>query len=89
MKIHKVTYVEGGYFEVKYNTITIVQDVGAIKMTVPTDTAIKNILMFLRSLKLEKLQEDEFDDLKYRDHVVYTKTVSHTDVNDMMDAFGV
>jgi len=73
MKINKVTYIENGYFTVKYSqTNPVVQDIGGIKMTSPTDPGIKDILMFLRSLKLEKLQsEEEFDDLKYRDHVVY------------------
>ena len=32
MKIHKVTYIEDGYFEVKYNTITVVQDIIGMKM---------------------------------------------------------
>jgi len=74
MKISKVTYIENGYFEVKYTNIDsiIVQDITAIKMTIPTDPVIKDILLFLRGLKLEKLQnEKDFNDLKYRNHIVY------------------
>lgn len=71
-KIHKVSYIENGYFEVKYNKGTVVQDLEAIKMTCPLDKSIKDIIMFLRTLKLEKLQNEEtFDDVKYRNHIVF------------------
>ena len=68
MKIIRVTYIENGYFNVKYaQTNPVVQDIGGIKMTSPTDPGIKEILMFLRTMKLDKLANEEFDDLKYRD----------------------
>ncbi len=73
MKIIKVTYIENGYFTIFYdklNTVTI-QDIGAIKMTVPTSPIIKDILQFLRKLKLEKLNDNNFDELKYRGTIIY------------------
>jgi hypothetical protein len=74
MKIIKVKYLENGYFEVKYSgNDPIIQDIGAIKMQVPTDPHIKDILLFLRRIKLEKITEnDDFDELKYRDHEIVT-----------------
>ena len=70
-KIHKISYIENGYFEVKYNIGCVVQDIKGMKMTCPTDKAIKDAILFLRGLKIENLQnEDEFDDIKYRDHIV-------------------
>jgi len=89
MKIIRVTYIENGYFQVKYSQITnqVVQDIGAIKMTVPTDPSIKEILMFLRSLKIENLQNEEFDDLKYRDHIVVQPNDTSDDDHAMYAAF--
>ena len=47
------------------------QDLIGIKMTVPSDESIKKIILFLRRLKVEKLQNVvTFDDLKYRDTLV-------------------
>ena len=70
-KIHKISYIENGYFEVKYKFETVVQDLDGIKMTCPLDKSIKDIIMFLRKLKMEKLQnEDEFDELKYRNYII-------------------
>ena len=73
MKIEKVTYIENGYFSIKYNKsgLEVIQDIGAIKMTVPTSPIIKDILVFLRKLKLEKLNTQDFDELKYRDLIIY------------------
>jgi hypothetical protein len=72
MKILKVTYVENGYFSVLYSNYNteIIQDITAIKMQVPTDIYLKDILMFIRRMKLEKLADNEFDDLKYRNHMI-------------------
>jgi len=88
MKISKVTYIENGYFSVNYGNNTVVQDIGGIKLTVPTDPFIKEILMFLRTLKLEKLQsEEEYDDLKYRDHIVADNSKEEQDhIKAMMNA---
>ena len=75
MKIHKISYIENGYFEVKYNIGTVVQDLEGIKMTCPLDKSIKVIIMFLRRIKIEKLQDgDNFDDLKYRDYIIKDDT---------------
>ena len=74
-KIHKISYIENGYFEVKYNIGTVVQDLGGIKLSCSLDKSIKDIIMFLRKLKIEKLQDsDEYDELKYCDHIVYDIT---------------
>ena len=69
-KIHKITYVEGGYFNVKYNIGAVVQDITGIKMTVPTDVAIRECILFMRKIKIDKLTK-EFDDNQFRDNVVY------------------
>jgi len=86
MKIISVVYIENGYFKVKYSqTNPVIQDIGGIKMTSPTDSAIKDILMFLRNMKLEKLQcEEEFDDLKYRNYEVFKQTPDDDHLNAMM-----
>ena len=72
MKILKVTYIENGYFSVLYSNYNteIIQDITAIKMQVPIDVSLKDILMFIRRIKLEKLADNEFDDLKYRNHLI-------------------
>jgi len=85
MVIKKVTYIENNYFSVKYNLNTVIQDITAIKMTAPTDPAIKVILLFLRALKLEKIQDQEIDELKYRDHVVYDNSaIDKAKMHDLM-----
>lgn len=68
MRIVKVKYLENGYFEVRYSGFDpVIQDLGAIKMQAPTDDHIKDILLFMRRIKLEKIeQKDDFDELKYR-----------------------
>jgi hypothetical protein len=72
MKIVKVKYLENGYFEVKYSGCDpVIQDMGAIKMQVPTSNHIKDILLFLRKIKIEKITDgDNFDELKYRNFEV-------------------
>jgi hypothetical protein len=71
MDIHSVKYIENGYFLVDYGNTKVMQDLMGIKMTVPGDESIKKIAMFLRTLKVERLQNvEEFDDLKYRDTMV-------------------
>ena len=90
MKIHKVSYIENGYFEVKYNMGTVVQDLDAIKMTCPLDKSIKDIIMFLRTLKLERLQnEDDYDELKYRNHVILDISDELNKRKDMLDAMSM
>jgi len=90
MKIHKVSYIENGYFEVKYNIGTVVQDLDAIKMTCPLDKSIKDIIMFLRTLKLERLQnEDDYDELKYRNHVILDISDELNKRKDMLDAMSM
>jgi len=75
MKIVYVQYLKNGYFSVKYINngahMKVIQDVTAIKMQVPDDEQIKNILLFMRRLKLEKLKDENFDELNYRNTVVY------------------
>jgi len=72
MNINKVTYIENGYFNVLYNDeIEVFQDITAIKMQVPSDPIIKDILLFLRKIKLEKLMDNFFDETVYRNHIVY------------------
>ena len=71
MKIDRVTYLENGYFHVLYNNMEVVQDINGIKMTVPTDKSIKDILLFLRKIKLEKLTNTDFDETQYRNHIIY------------------
>ena len=68
MKIVKVKYLENGYFEVKYSGFDpVIQDIGAIKMQSPADDHVKDILLFVRRIKLEKIeQKDDFDEIKYR-----------------------
>lgn len=72
MTIRKVKYLENGYFSVLYSNFNteIIQDITAIKMQFPTDEHIKDILMFLRRIKLEKLTDKDFDELKYRNHEI-------------------
>ena len=71
MNIHSVKYIENGYFLVDYGNAEVIQDLMGMKMTVPSDENIKKIAMFLRTLKVERLQNvEEFDDLKYRDTMV-------------------
>jgi len=71
MNINKVTYIENGYFNVTYNDKNVFQDITAIKMQVPSDPIIKDILLFLRKIKLEKLMDKDFDETQYRNHIVY------------------
>jgi len=71
MNINKVTYIENGYFNVTYNDKNVFQDITAIKMQVPSDPIIKDILLFLRKIKLEKLMDNFFDETVYRNHIVY------------------
>lgn len=82
MKIIRVKYVEEGYFEVKYrDCLPIVQDITSMKMTSPTDSAIREVLLFMRKLKLEKISNENFDDLKYRDQVVVDVNKQENDAN--------
>ena len=73
MKILKATYLENGYFSVLYSNYNteIIQDITAIKMQVPIDRVLKDLLLFNRRLKLEKLTNKDFDDLNYRDTLVF------------------
>lgn len=71
--ILEVIYLEDGYFNVKYSTSIVVQDLKSIKLTVPTDPSIKTIYLFLRNIKLNKLKDENFDDIEYRDKVIYKK----------------
>jgi hypothetical protein len=75
MKIVHVQYLENGYFSVKYINngahMKVIQDVTAIKMQVPDDEQVKNILLFMRKLKLEKLRDENFDELNYRNVIIY------------------
>lgn len=77
--IAKITYIENGYFNVKYNIGEVVQDITGIKMTVPTDVAIRECILFMRKIKIDKLTK-EFDDNQFRDSVVY-KTKRTSDYN--------
>jgi hypothetical protein len=70
MEILKVTYIENGYFIVKYNIGSVVQDITAIQMTVPTSEVIKDILLFLRQIKIEKLKDKDFDELRFRNYII-------------------
>ena len=73
MKIVRVKYLENGYFEVKYSGCDpVIQDIGAIKMQTPADYHVKDILLFMRKIKLEKIElKDDFDELKYRNCEVF------------------
>ena len=77
MKITSIKYIENGYFEVKYYELAsrVIQEIGAIKMQAPTDVQIKNILLFLRRIKIEKISNKEFDEIKYRDYVIADDTI--------------
>jgi hypothetical protein len=73
MTIESVKYLENGYFGVMYSNFNteIIQDITAIKMQFSTDERVKDIMIFLRRIKLEKITEgDKFDELKYRNYVV-------------------
>ena len=70
MRILRVTYLERGYFKVKYNSVTVIQDLEAIKMTCPMDKSLNPIILFLRKLKLESLQENNNDE-EYRDTIIF------------------
>ena len=73
MKILKAKYLENGYFEVKYTGCDpVIQDIIAIKMQVPTDYHIKDFILFIRKIKLEKLTDENFDELKYRNCEVFS-----------------
>ncbi len=76
MRIVRAKYLENGYFEVVYrdgNNFSVIQDVNAIKMQVPMDEHVKDFLLFMRRIKLEKIeQKDEFDELKYRNCEVFS-----------------
>ena len=73
MKIIRAKYLENGYFEVKYSGCDpVIQDIGAIKMQSPSDNHLKDFLLFMRRIKLDKIeQKDDFDELKYRDSEVF------------------
>ncbi len=75
MKIVHVRYLENGYFSVKYRNngidTKVIQDTTAIKMQVSDDEQVKDILLFMRKLKLEKIKDENFDELNYRNAVVY------------------
>lgn len=76
MRIVRAKYLENGYFEVVYrdgNNFSVIQDINAIKMQVPSDEHVKDFLLFMRRIKLEKIeQKDDFDDLKYRNSEVFS-----------------
>jgi len=76
MRIVRAKYLENGYFEVVYrdgNNFSVIQDTNAIKMQVPMDEHTKDFLLFMRRIKLEKIEQgDNFDELKYRNSEVFS-----------------
>ena len=88
MQIHSAKYIENGYFLIDYGSVKVMQDLTGIKMTIPDDVLIKEISLFLRSLKIDHLKnKGEFDDLKYRDVLVAETKVDHSDLEELGNFF--
>ena len=56
----------------------------AIKMNNPSEVSLKDLLLFTRKLKLEKLANKEFDDLEYRNHIVFEDKTQEEEMKRML-----